>query len=477
MRKSIISFLLALGILCVADLKALAYAADDLPHLPNQINELTKNIVLKEIELEKFNLHYRMEVGKQGRWAGWRYAAFQEANFGMNLASGVALTSERSSHFGTAHKLSRGKLEAANLTSMIGYIIGASAGALELGITEYHDLQAKHKGFSPKLAKAHILALKAEINRLLAEREILMKIEGAAPLLRPHFEEDLVEGQVLTDLRDLALLEYQRFHLDLRRFVAFQKSLYFLDATKYTCSAIGSLFAFMSQYKHDRKWNMRAGIMYDIAGTLIIATPFVSRGIGILVQKAQKRYTASVVDDVQTTKIAILEEHEAELEKICKRNKGQAFCYESPPKRLALYRQENHHFASEFDRIIQKERQGLLTATQNMIVGTYTGGCHLASGIIYTSVGSIAGSDSIRDANVTNNNLGAAAMVNIAGNSVAILDTLRIQAQAEIRRHKAAKEGKLSTQLFAKNLAELDRMEEKLTSTRNSEHSHNSIKF
>ena len=430
----------------------------------NQIDILTSQIILKIIELEKFNLHYRMEVGKQGRWAGWRYATLQEANFCLNLGSGIFSIGERSSHFDDPEKMSVPKLERCNLTSMIGYIIGASAGALELGITEFHDIQAGQKGFSPKLAKAHVLSLKNEINRLLLERESLLKIEAASPLLHTRAELVSAEGKVLADLRDLALLEYAKLHIGARRFVAFQKSLYFLDMTKYTCSSIGSFFAYMSQHKHDRKWNLRAGIMYDIAGPLIIVTPFVSRGIGIVVQKIQKRYIAPIIADVQTTQIATMEADEAALEKLCLDTKTNTPRLHCPVKRIALYHIENQHFESEVQRIIQKERAGKLTATQNMATGAFTGSCHLASGILYTSAGKIANGQTLHDATVTNCNIGTAAMIGVSGNSVAILDTLRIQVQAEISRHKEAKAGRLSSQLFAANLSQLDQIEQQLNS-------------
>lgn len=390
------------------------------PNTIDKIDLLTKQIILKEIELEKFNLYYRKEVGKQGRWAGWRYATLQEGNFCANLASEIYSTSERSSHFKHPDKLSTVKLERCNLTSMVGYTIGASAGALELGITEFHDIQASQKGFSPKAAKAHVLSLKNEIDKLLSEREALLKIESAAPLLRYHVEEGLAEGKVLFDLRDLTLLEYEKFHISARRYVAFQKSLYFFDMTKYTCSAIGSFFAFLSQHRHDRKWNLRAGILDDIAGGLIIATPFLSRGLGILEQKIQRHYIAAIVNDVQTRQIATLESDEAALEKLSSEITPNIDFADSPLKRMSMYRTENHYFESESERIIKQERAGKLTATQNMVTGTFTGSTHLAGGILYTSAGKIANGRTLRDSRITNYNLATAAIVGIPGNSAAI---------------------------------------------------------
>ncbi len=235
----------------------------------------------------------------------------------------------------------------------------------------------------------------------------------------------------LVDLRDLALLEFKEFHIHGRRAVAFQKSLYFLDMSKYTCSAIASFFAYMSEHRHDRKWNLRAGVLYDVSGSLIIATPYLSRGIGILAQKIQEHYIAPVTQGVHTKQVAALEADEDALNKLGQEQNSDPVFTSGPLKRMTIYKKENLYFESEAKREIEKERAGKLTATQNMFTGTITGGCHLAGGILYTSAGKIANKETPRDSRITNYNLGTAAIVNISGNSLAILDTLRIQVKAE----------------------------------------------
>jgi len=428
----------------------------------NRIDNLTRQIILREIELEKFNVHYKMEVGKQGRWAGWRYATFQESNYCLNLAAGIVNTSERTSHFTNPERLGTHKLADANLTSMVGYIIGSASGALELAITEYHDLRASRLGFSPEVAMKHVLALKNEIDKLLLERESLISIEQGTPLLHSHAEIDVIEGKVLRDLLDLTLLEYQKFHISARRFVAFQKSLYFFDMSKYAIASAGSFFAYMAQHKHDRKWNIKAGIMFDISGALIIATPYVSRGIGILTQKWQRHITSSIVADVKTDRLAILEADEAALEKAYREKETLSRSCDRQFKRVIVYHEENDHFQNVLEQAVKQERAGKLTATQNIMTGTFTGACHLTNGILYTVVGEIAHGKTPRDARVSNYNLAAGAITNLPGNALAIADTLRIQVRAELLRHKQAKVGKLPSQLLQRRLAQLNQMTEDL---------------
>lgn len=75
----------------------------------SKIDDLTKQILLKEIELQKFNLHYSQEVAKQGRWKGWRYAGLQEINMGTSLAGAITSVVYRGAHIHRAQGVHRHK--------------------------------------------------------------------------------------------------------------------------------------------------------------------------------------------------------------------------------------------------------------------------------------------------------------------------------------------------------------------------------
>ncbi|MDQ5938273.1 MAG: hypothetical protein QG574_5636, partial [Cyanobacteriota bacterium erpe_2018_sw_21hr_WHONDRS-SW48-000092_B_bin.40] len=73
----------------------------------SKIDDLTKQILLKEIELQKFNLHYSQEVAKQGRWIGWRYAGLLEINMGTGLAGAIISVVNRGAHLHRAQGVHR----------------------------------------------------------------------------------------------------------------------------------------------------------------------------------------------------------------------------------------------------------------------------------------------------------------------------------------------------------------------------------
>jgi hypothetical protein len=431
----------------------------------SRVEELTREILLKEIALEKFNLRYTQNVAKQGRWKGLRYASFQEANASLGLAGSIVGTWQRGSHLDHPGRVNTHTQESANYIPMIGSIIGASAAVMEFSINEYHDLRARSKGFSPGAAKRYVLGLKNDIDRLLAEREALVQIEASAPLLSTNAEVDTLEGKLLADMRDQGLLEFQRFHIGARRLLAFQQMQYVFDTSKYVLNALGAEFGFLSLCKHRRIWNGRAGIMWDISGPLYIAGPVISRIVGKGVGEMHKFYTRSIAKDAQKTTMEKLAQDRANLESYIAAHRNASGDVTAVFDRAVMYSLRDKRFQSEYAASEKARDKAKLSATQNIGAGAFVGGLTLAKGVLFT----VPGFKKTYRANtkyagrVTNNNLFAASVIGIPASAFSMVDTIRIQARGEIDRHRQMKAGTHPTQLTKKRLAELDDMEAKLT--------------
>ncbi len=429
-----------------------------------QADDLTRQILLKLIELERFNLHYTLEVAKQGRWKGWRYAGFQEINAGTSLAGSIISTAERGSHLHKPTKVSRVVQERANIVPMIGSIIGASAAAMEFGINSYHDIVARNKGFAPKAARLHVAGLKADINRLMAQREALLKVEATSSTLAARAEVDEAEGKVLNDLRDETLMEFERFQIGARRILAFQQSQYLFDCTKYSLNALGSYFAYLSLRHKDRRWNGRAGVMWDISGPIYMAGPIISRVIAKGVAEGHKRALRSTTADAQQTTVATLEGDRNLLENLCKSTHIAPDKAETAVNRSAIYELHQKAFADEISSALKSRAKAKNTATQNVGAGLYVGASRLATGVLFTVPGfnRAFNSKTERASKVTNQDLFAAAVIGIPASAFTMLDTLRIQVQGEVNRHKLKKSGLLPGQIANARLKQLDEMEVRL---------------
>lgn len=430
----------------------------------DKIDDLTKQILLKEIELQKFNLHYSQEVGKQGRWKGWRYAGLQEMNMGTGLAGAIISVANRGSYLHRAAGVHRHVQESANYIPMIGSIIGASAAVMEFGINGYHDLTARRHGFSPSAATKHVEGIKNDIDSLMAQRAALTKVEASSPALSGHVEVDDAEGKVLKDLRDQSLQEFQRFHVGARKLIAFQQWQYFFDFAKYTTNAIGYEFAYLSLHRRHRVWNGRAGALFIVSGQLTMWGPILSRVAAKGVGELTKHRIKKVVQDSNDAKVQVLESDLAVLDKLIKQGKVSNLGVANAIDRAGLYGEHQRVFNDEIRAAQKKSNAAKLTATQNIGAGLYVGGTKTASGILFAIPGfnHHYNNSSARASRVTNDLLFAASVIAIPSSAFGMLDTLRIQVRGEINRHKALKAGMLPGQIASARLKQLDDMEARL---------------
>jgi len=431
----------------------------------SRVEDLTRKILLKEIELERYNIHYKKETTKAGRWKGLRYGALQEVNFSLNLANGIILTGERGQHLTNGGKVSARRVAAADAIGASGSFVGAGAAAFELAVLGYHDIEARVHGYSPSQARAHVLELRNQIDSFLVERDALIKIEEAAPLLQGHAEVDVAEGKVLRDLTSLSLYEYARFHAESARYLAFQQAIYALDVAKFTTSGIGSIFAYLALHKRDRRWNAKAGYMFLISGALIVAAPFASRLAGEVASKIHEKKVSVVSLGLQNTEVAALEKDQLALDTLCKAGKCSPDQVQAPLARAAVYTLADQGFQDQLHQNLTELRKGRLVATQSYASGVFVGGTKIVSGVLFTNVGRQDAVKTDHANRVTNYNQFAAAVSATVGSGVAVIDTARIQVQAEMNRRKLSKAGMLPGQLLNARLAQLHTMEQKLTAS------------
>ncbi len=435
---------------------------------PDRIDQLTKNILLKEIELERFNLNYTQNVGIQGRWKSWRYNGLQEVNGAMGLTGAIISVAYRGARLEDAKKVKPCIQESGNYIPMIGAYIGAGASAMEFGINGYHDLVARHRGYSPHDSVAKVSGIKNEIDKMMAERNALTQIEATSAALSGQTQLDIAEGKVLEDLLNESLKEFERFHVGARRLIAFQQSQYLLDISKYVINALGYNFAFLSLHDHHRRYNGNAGALFMTSGGIMMMAPIVSRFIGKGVAELTRANYVHAVGHGYKAGGSTLEADLASLDtltkgvKISNAERGTARCL----TREGHYEEHSKTFTNEI-RAAQKARgAAVLSATQNVGSAIYVGGSKVASGVCFGIVGFNhiyhAGSDSIEADRVTNDDLFVASLIAIPATAYSMLDTLRITVKGEIARHKLLAKGMLPRQIVALRLQQLDSMEQKL---------------
>lgn len=430
-----------------------------------KIDDLTRQIILKEIELERFGIHYNQEVAKQGRWKGWRYAFWQEANSGLGLAGGIMSVYNRGKHIRHPLGVHRIFQENANTIPMIGSIIGASAAGFEFGVNEFHMVQAYRKGYSAGKSRKRVIALRNEIESMLDQRAKMISTEISMSRLSARVEIDQAEEQVLKDMLDQNLQQFERFHISKRKLFAFQQMQYGFDFFKYSTNAIGCRLAWLSLNRRQRVYNGWAGVLFAVSGGLTMFGPVVSRVYAKAVSEHHRHLLRPATQTAENATLAKLKADHALLDKAVQNSKTVPEKVEIAVQRSSLYASGEKTFE---DAILSSEKardKAKLTATQNIGAGAYVGLSKLASGILFIYPGfnhRYNRNKGLTASRGTNNNLFAAGVVGLPASTFAILDTLRINIRGEITRQQQIKKGTLPSQLAQARLKQLDELENRL---------------
>lgn len=422
----------------------------------SEVARLSLLVLRKEIELQRFNIAYRLNVAKQGRWKGLRYFLSQETNAALSLSGGVIGVNERFKNFESVNKINVRNLETGNILSIAGQAVGAAGSGLEFAINTHHHLQARKMGFSTKKANAYVRQLKVEIDDLLQKRSLMAKeLEGKVSATQIAIVN--AEGKVLDDIRDLALAEYVQFMSGQTSYLGFQQALYLLDITRNTTGALGNLFAYISNVQGDPTLNTEAGILFTANGALTVATPYLSRAIGYAVRKLKKNSVRDIADKTV----------DADVQQLCSDiDVFQSLCKDSTLKtvnavyRAALYDSHGNQFLKQLALSTRETNARNYAAVENVTAGTAVGATKLAAGVEFIVAGARY-SDSKRRTNVLISTAGTASLV---GTSISLLDNIRIQLKTEKNNRRLARNKQLPSQVLNDRMRHLEELDSQIAS-------------
>jgi hypothetical protein len=417
---------------------------------------LTRQILLKEIELEKFNLNYRIQTGKVDRWKSTRFFLLQQANVALLDAGFIATVAERSKHISSPHHINIVTLEHALIPRIIGPFIAAGSSVLELGLDGLHDYDLKKSGFSPTIAKDHVISLRSEIDRLLKERDAVVQREQSDPN-SASARIVLAEGDVLKDSRDLSLAEFERFHIGARKFSAFEKSLQAINAGTMGILSAAEIIPLVAAHKRDASIDGPATVLAIIVGGLFMATPFAGRAIGKLAAARDRRFLSACSGDVIARDMSKLDADRDRLKQLCQ-TAGDSGPESGATVRLGVYESQSKNFRDRLEAASKELKAGRRIAIQNVIAGNLVGGTVIGAESAM-AVGAFNYPTNARRFNVLAD---AGSIALVGGLSLFALDNCRIHAQAEWDRHKLSHKGQLPRQVLESRLKELDGIESAL---------------
>ncbi len=421
------------------------------------IADLTRKLSLKAIEFNRYILRYRIEANRQPKWRFLRYSVAQEAQSSCYMTSGIIMTGHLGAHVNTPQFIHKSIVRGALKTGMVGYIVGGSSSAFELGCNLLRDWRNSRDGFSPRQAIAYLSQSLKEADQLMMERERLVNAlpEGN---MRSKL---MLEGEIFKDLRRYYLNESLIFQADTSEFRTYQNVFYLLNTAANAVATASSLCSLKGL--SERKYSGTGSVLEIVTGGLLMGAPLLSSALAVVARKHASHMFGNKVGKADPLDYAHMREILKKIEML-DADGGATAAVQGLPQRIGLYAvgaEKFRYTLEEEGKTLYKMRR---VAVQTNLFGPPIGGTVLAQGIL----GAIAYYNFSRNPvtltkaqSATRCNYAGALASTIGGASAVGLTAAALIATL-IYERKLAKQHKLPNQLIEEQLDYLDKVEQKI---------------
>lgn len=418
-----------------------------------QYTAVTKKILLKGIELERFSLNYRREATRAPKLRTLRYLGAQEGGAACLLAFEIGAMKQFNNGRQNLTKLDTNALSRSLTTAMTGSIISASSSAFELSCNMLRAVRNHRHGFDSNAANKYVAAHLKDIDELLEQRTALV----ASHQNEPAYARAVAEGKVLQQMRNSFVNEYSKFNVDSNRFLALQNSFFLLNCAYNTMGAIGAGLG-KRGLTHPEA-NGPSNILFLITGAVAGATPTLSYACGKLAERhAQKVLNEQVSPETNFDPQAFAAACSA-MRQAGSDAQGTLIPSMPQTERFAMYNESSERFQVQLDNETKAMRRLDKVALGNMIGGPAIGSLLMTQGILGTYGYYRFGTEPVPRLKKEFNQLYRGSVVgtvgagmNVVGNAAFLLGTLAYE-------HKLSKEKSLPSQLIAERLNHLDEIE------------------
>jgi len=440
-----------------------------------KVEELTTQILHKEVDLERYYLEYRKIGTATPKFRRLRYFLLQVASTSCTLASNAIFVDVgrrglkgKSTDIGLGDGQienqgprdpddTTGEVRGALILALIGSIVGPGSSLLELcsnGYTAAKNLK-QHK--NPESAVKVVISRIEEIDALLAQRK---KLIDEHPQLRA-LTINKAEHAVLESFRDWCLSEFVDFYAEAKSSQAGANVFYALDVAQGSCSTAGNILALKSLQPGKNRF---AGPAANIS--------IVSDGINV-VNAPLSSYIGKRMNKYWHKRLSMrLQEHlhfgENEAKNAMTQLKNVVDASDKSTRRVATALDERVAayllWSRRYDRIVQKQEVDLhhrsKVAAQGRLMGPLLGGTGLAQDVLASTTFYGVGDNERRGASLNY----AGAITALSGNVAALSYTNANFIGELLHRKKLRGQGLLPEQLMQerfKLLSQIDQMIEK----------------
>lgn len=276
--------------------------ASDVASSTGSLDSINRQIVKKEIELLKLNAEFRTHYTKPAKWKNRRLKVYDAIGGGIANAGDITLMSQFYRYWkdpgaGLAHK---GRLEAGPIVVAVAYLTLGSLYAGEGVFDLVNDYRAKRQGFDARSIFKKALAYKNELNSLFESRANAVQSLGGQGEL-------VAEGKVLTDIRDLLLIEFSRIYVDSRQQRAARDLTTLGTIGVCATGAAGAFQVVRGVQNVNLKQVGGGGISFLVSGSTLTAAPILIHGGAAAAGKLSADKLKKELGKMQCTALDVLE--------------------------------------------------------------------------------------------------------------------------------------------------------------------------
>lgn len=422
----------------------------------HQINELTDQIVMQEIELQKLNTLFRIESVHQPKLRPWRQFLYSETNSNLTeagLIGRMALSYPYMTE--NSGRPNQSAVQRCAAVSMVGQFFAATGESFELLTNLRNGLKAQEKGLDAKTYRKKVAAKTEELDILIDKRDQLI---NSARLNETDLKIVDAETLLLKDVRDLALVQYGQYHSSAKKLRFFQNAAYLISISRNLVGATSNMLNIEASRRGDTNISGHASLLNLIAGALVVATPVFGRVSGNLAGLVDRRIVSKDYAHAQARETATFVRDRLRFTEALDGLQASTALVQEQVKRSRIYSRQEALLVAQEANIKRARKQGKSTAIENVVTGTVVGSSRMAAGIL-----GMIGAWKYSDAPwMSSRYTAAAATAYGAGTAFNSLETARVRFQEEMRNRQYERKGLLPQQILQQRLATLDAMEQSL---------------
>lgn len=417
----------------------------------DSIRDIDRQIALELVELDRFNIRYRLGVNRTAAWRKVAYPLAQEGNAAGLM--GYTLTGLRQTVRGWNKPalISKSALQNGLASATVGTILGGASSAWELLADGVQHQREKRQGFSPKLAVSFEKNKVSHIDQLLKVRDDLMADSAIAGNRR---ELVTLKGQMLRYIRDRLVSEFEQWNIHAREYSRYRNTFYAINImANFTRFAAIQL---SSKGLNSPGYQGAVGPTLISAGFIAALAPAMSSVSGILMRKHQTKLLARQFGNSNTESNEEMDQHYQRLSQLLAETGELDERNKTLLADIALLRKNSLGLDETIHRESGKIRELRRVAAQHAVVGPIVGTLSLASGTLNT-----IGYYAYRQKPKVVNRLGLPAeLLSLNGESLALYVTPKSAISGFLYERNLRKKGLHPEQLLAKRLLDLDELEQ-----------------